>query len=212
MSTSEGQLRWDDLERKHERQDWSGIDMYGGKMLGILGEGCWGWSCQERGNWEGQKGCLWMWWKRTWLRLKWRRRIQKIDTTGDGKSAVTTPDGKSRKKKKKACNHLCSNNAQHQVRDERGQKDDVCLLMKCDLIFWPTSVLTVNLKTLWNVGSSDNARPVTMPDLWRRPCTSPPVTTPMHVTWTSAFRRPHFGTKALAIRRNNGITTVQSAK
>ena len=29
--------------------------MYGGKMMGILGEGCGGWSCQERGNGEGQK-------------------------------------------------------------------------------------------------------------------------------------------------------------
>ena len=27
----------------------------------ILGEGCRGWSCQERGNEEGQKGGLWMW-------------------------------------------------------------------------------------------------------------------------------------------------------
>ena len=31
---------------------------YGGKMMGILGDGC---SCQERGNGEGQKGGLWMW-------------------------------------------------------------------------------------------------------------------------------------------------------
>ena len=80
--------------------DWVGMVMYGGKMMGILGEGCWGRSCQERGNGEGQKGGLWMWWKRTWLRLKWRRRIQKTGTTGDGKSAVATPDGKSRTKKK----------------------------------------------------------------------------------------------------------------
>ena len=49
---------------------------------------------------EGQKGGLWMWWKRTWLRLKWRRRIQLIGETGERKSAVATPDGKSRKKKK----------------------------------------------------------------------------------------------------------------
>ena len=31
--------------------------MYRGKMMGILGEGCRGWSCQERGNGEGLKGC-----------------------------------------------------------------------------------------------------------------------------------------------------------
>ena len=30
---------------------------------------------------------------------------------------------------------LCSNNAQHQARDEKGQKGWRCLLMKCDLIF-----------------------------------------------------------------------------
>ena len=28
------------LERKHERQDWGDKDMYEGKMIGILGEGC----------------------------------------------------------------------------------------------------------------------------------------------------------------------------
>ena len=56
-------------------------------------------TCQERGNGEGQKGGLWMWWKKTWLRLKWRRRILLIETTGEGKSAVTIPDEKSRKKK-----------------------------------------------------------------------------------------------------------------
>ena len=96
-STSEGQHRWESLERKLERQDWDGMDTYGGKMIGVLGEGCWGWSCQERGNGEGQKGGLWMWWKRTWLRLKWRRKIQLIETTGEGKSAVATPDGKKPK-------------------------------------------------------------------------------------------------------------------
>ena len=36
MSTSDGQRRWDGLERKHERQDWGGMDMYGGKMMGII--------------------------------------------------------------------------------------------------------------------------------------------------------------------------------
>ena len=30
--------------------------------------------------------------------VKWRRRMQLIETTGEGKSAVATPDGKSRKK------------------------------------------------------------------------------------------------------------------
>ena len=36
----EGQRRWDGLERKHERQDRGGLDMYGGKKMGILGGGC----------------------------------------------------------------------------------------------------------------------------------------------------------------------------
>ena len=36
MSTSEERHRWDGLERKHERQDWGGMDMYGGKMMGSL--------------------------------------------------------------------------------------------------------------------------------------------------------------------------------
>ena len=44
--------------------------------------------------------------------------------------------------------YLCSNNAQHQVRDEKGQKGLRCLLMKCDLISWHTFLLTGNLKTL----------------------------------------------------------------
>ena len=35
-----GQHRWDGLESKLERQDWDGMDTYGGKMMGILGEGC----------------------------------------------------------------------------------------------------------------------------------------------------------------------------
>ena len=82
--------------RENTRQDWGGMDMYGGKMMGILGEGCWWWSCQERGNGEGLKGC----WERTWHWLKWRRRIQKLVPNGDGKSAVATLDGRSRKKKK----------------------------------------------------------------------------------------------------------------
>ena len=39
---------------------------------------------------EGQKGGLWMWWKRTWQWLKWRRRMQKIGPNWDEKSAVAT--------------------------------------------------------------------------------------------------------------------------
>ena len=74
-----------------------GMNMYEGKMIGIIGEGCRGWSCQEGGNGDGKKGGLRMW---IWLRLKCRKRIQKIGTTGDGKSAVATLDGRSRKKKK----------------------------------------------------------------------------------------------------------------
>ena len=40
MSTSEGQHRWESLERKLERQDSDGMDIYGRKMMGISGEGC----------------------------------------------------------------------------------------------------------------------------------------------------------------------------
>ena len=44
-----------------------------------------------------------MWWNRTWLRLKWQRRMQKIGTNGDGKSAVATPDGRIQWKKTFDC-------------------------------------------------------------------------------------------------------------
>ena len=44
---------------REARLRWYGT--YRGKMMGILGGGCGGWSCQERGNGEGQKGGLWMW-------------------------------------------------------------------------------------------------------------------------------------------------------
>ena len=73
------------------------VCIYGGKMMGILGEGCWGRNCQERGN--DIKGGLWMRWERTWQWLKWRRRMQKIGRNGDGKSAAATFDGRSQKKK-----------------------------------------------------------------------------------------------------------------
>ena len=33
MSTSEGQHRWESLERKLERQDWGGMDTCGGNMM-----------------------------------------------------------------------------------------------------------------------------------------------------------------------------------
>ena len=36
MSTSVGQHRWDGEDRKHERQDSGGMDMYGGKLMGIF--------------------------------------------------------------------------------------------------------------------------------------------------------------------------------
>ena len=90
------------LRENTKRQDGGGMDMYRGKMMGILGEECWGWNCQERGNGEGQNRCLWMWWKWTWQCLKWRRRMQKIGPNRDGKSAVATLDGRSRKKKREA--------------------------------------------------------------------------------------------------------------
>ena len=38
------------VEIKYERQDRGGMVMYGGKMMGTLGEVCRGWNCQERGN------------------------------------------------------------------------------------------------------------------------------------------------------------------
>ena len=94
-----GQHRWEGLERKHERQDWDSMVTYGGKMMVY-----WEKDAEVRvarkeeiGKAKNEVyGCS----ERTWLRLKWRRRIQKIETTGAGKSAVATPNGKSRKKKK----------------------------------------------------------------------------------------------------------------
>lgn len=41
MRILEGQLRFDSLEIKPERQDCIGLDMYRVEMLGIMGEGCW---------------------------------------------------------------------------------------------------------------------------------------------------------------------------
>ena len=35
-----GKHKWESLERKLERQDRDGMYTYGGKMMGILGEGC----------------------------------------------------------------------------------------------------------------------------------------------------------------------------
>ena len=101
MSTSERQRRWDGLERKHERQDWAGLDMYGGNMMSIQllrGDGCGGWNCPERGNGECLKGGFWIQWERTLQCLKWRMRMQNIGPNGDGKSAVESPDGRSRNK------------------------------------------------------------------------------------------------------------------
>ena len=37
MSTSEGQHRWDGLERKHERRDLGGMEMYPRKEDGYIG-------------------------------------------------------------------------------------------------------------------------------------------------------------------------------
>ena len=45
-------------ERKQEKHDWDGVGMCGRKMMGILGEGCCGWNCIERGNGEGQRGAI----------------------------------------------------------------------------------------------------------------------------------------------------------
>ena len=48
----------------------------------------------------GLKGGLWMRWDKRWQCLQWRRRMQKIGPNGNGKSALATRDGRSRKKKK----------------------------------------------------------------------------------------------------------------
>ena len=71
-----------------------------GKMMGILGEGCWVLKCHKRGNEGGLKGGLWMRGERTWQGLKWRRRMQKIGPNEDGKSVIGDLDGRGRKKKK----------------------------------------------------------------------------------------------------------------
>ena len=51
-----GQRRWEGLERKRERQDRSGLDMHGGNIMRILGEGCRLLNCLG----GGQNGCLLM--------------------------------------------------------------------------------------------------------------------------------------------------------
>ena len=97
-----GTNRWDGLERKHARQqDWGGMNMYGGKYDGYIGIRMLRMELSGKRKRGRPKWGIWMRWKRTWLRLKWRRRIKKIGTTGGRKSAVATPDGKSRKKKMK---------------------------------------------------------------------------------------------------------------
>ena len=77
---------WCITQRENTWGKTEGVWSYRWKRMGILGEWCWGWNCQERGNGEGLKEGLWMRRERTWLRLKWRRRIQKIKPNGDGKS------------------------------------------------------------------------------------------------------------------------------
>ena len=66
----------------------------------ILGQGCWRWNCQERRTWEGLNVGLWMRWERTWQSLKWRMRMHNTGLNGDGISAESTLDERSRKKKK----------------------------------------------------------------------------------------------------------------
>ena len=53
MSTSEGQRMLDVLERKSERPDCDGLDMYRGGIVNILVEGRW--NCQEGGLQEDQR-------------------------------------------------------------------------------------------------------------------------------------------------------------
>ena len=76
------------------------MPLYWGKMLpGILGEGRWRWSCQERWNGEGLQGGLWIRWERTWRQWKWRGKTRRREQNGDGESTVATPNGSSRKKR-----------------------------------------------------------------------------------------------------------------
>ena len=70
------------------------------RCRGILGEGCWRRSCQERGNGEGLKGGLWMRWERIWHQWMWQRKTQRREQIGDEESAVATPDSRSQNKKK----------------------------------------------------------------------------------------------------------------
>ena len=71
---------------------------------------------------------------------------------------------------------FCSINAQHHIRDENGEKDEVCLLRS-------DRNLAHSFSKLWNVGFSTKTRPVTKP---------------MLVACTSAFRSPHSSTKIVA--------------
>ena len=91
---------------------------------------------------------------------------------------------------------LYSNNAQHHVREEK--RDDVCLFMKCDLIFG-TLLLTVNImKNIMKCGllnqdqACDRAR--------------------THHLYLCILTPTFQHKSGRAIQWNNGITTVQSAK
>ena len=57
--------------------------MYGGKRMGILGEGCRGLTCQESGNWGRQKRRYAV--REVMAVVEVKRMLQKIGTTGDGK-------------------------------------------------------------------------------------------------------------------------------
>ena len=63
--TRETRLRW----------LWHIQYMYEGNVMGMLGERCWGWNCQEGGNGEGIKWVLWMRWERTWQWFEWWRMM-----------------------------------------------------------------------------------------------------------------------------------------
>ena len=70
-------------------------------MQSILAKECCAWGCQVKGEEEGQRRGLWMWQERT---CKWLEcQIQRAGEIGD---PVATPNGSSRKEKKKR--HTCT--------------------------------------------------------------------------------------------------------
>ena len=93
-------------ERKHERQFWGGRDMYGGNMVSILREWCWGWNCNKRRNGEGLKGGLWMNWESMAV-VEVTERMQKIWPNRGGKIRSGDP-WPAKPKEEEGSKFLCS--------------------------------------------------------------------------------------------------------